>query len=133
MSTRETVAAALAAYAAGDMDGALAQCAEHVCFQNNSSPNLGMWEFDCHGKDAFRDALVQINTEFDLEHYEVLEILTDGNRAASRQALRARNRETGAMTETMIADFWTVEDGKVTSILEFNDTADIVALRSISA
>ena len=133
MTTRDTVTAMLAAYAQGDVDGALAQCADDVCFKNNATPNLGMWEFDCQGVDAFRQALGQINTEFELEHYEVLEILVDGNRAASRQAIRARHRESGAVTDSMIADFWTVEDGKVTSILEFQDTADIVALRSKSA
>ena len=133
MTTRDIVAAVLAAYAVGDVDGALAHCADHVCYKNNSSPDMGMWEFDCHGVDAFREALGQINAEFEMERYEVLEILVDGSRAATRQALRARHRETGAVTETMIADFWTVEDGKVTSVLEFQDTADIVALRSKSA
>ena len=69
MTTRDIVAAVLAAYAVGDVDGALAHCADHVCYKNNSSPNMGMWEFDCHGVDAFREALGQINAEFEMELY----------------------------------------------------------------
>ncbi|MEL6196373.1 MAG: nuclear transport factor 2 family protein [Pseudomonadota bacterium] len=129
MTTEETVRAALDAYARGDLDAAMAHCADTICFCNLAAPNSGLWQFDCHGQAAVRAAFTQIATEFAFEKYEIVELIASGNRAASRQKLRGRHRLTGAVFDSQIADFFTVEDGKITHIQEFHDTALLSSLR----
>ncbi|MEM7057964.1 MAG: nuclear transport factor 2 family protein [Pseudomonadota bacterium] len=129
MTTEETVRAAIAAYAAKDLQGALSLCSRDVCFHNQSVKGTGMWEFDCREIDELQTALIQINSEFEIEAYELLDLIATGKKAASRQRLRIRIPQTGEVIETVIADFWEVEDGKITSIHEFNDTAQIISAR----
>lgn len=129
MTTEETIRAAIAAYARRDLEGALSRCAEDIRFSNHTAPGTGMWEFDCRGIGAFRDALLGIAAEFDIEEYQLLQLVAQGPDAASRQHLRMKHRASGTVFETQIADFWRVEHGKITSILEFNDTAAVAALR----
>ena len=124
-TTEETIRAAIEAYARRDLEGALSHCAETVRFCNIAAPGTGMWTFDCQGLTAFREALVEINTAFEIEDYRLVELIAAGPRAASRQQLTLVSRATGERFDTEIADFWTVEHGKITTIHEFNDTAKL--------
>lgn len=129
MNTENIVREALAAYSRGDMDTALGHCADDVHFCTQATGRYRTWGFDCTDKGQLREALAVINTEFEIERYELVEIIASGNRAATRQDLRMKSRTTGEVLETQISDWWTVQDGKVTSIQEFADTAWIAALR----
>lgn len=129
MTTEETIRAAIGAYSAGDLDGALAFCADDVCFCTQTAPGHGGWELDCTGREAFRAGLTELLTEFEMQKYELVELITSGSRAASRQNVTMTHRATGRVVDSQIADFWTVENGRITDIREFADTALIVAAR----
>ena len=129
MTTENVIRAALEAYARGDLDGALSHCAEDMCFKTQAAPGNGGWEVDCHSLAEFRAALLDLSGEFEFEHYGLVEIIVSGERAATRQDVRARHRETGHPLNTQISGFWTVRDGKITNLQEFADTAMVVAAK----
>ena len=129
MRIEQIVRETLAAYSRGDMEAALKHCAEGVQFCTQATGRFRTWGFDCKDKDQLREALVVINTEFEMLGYDLVEIIASGNRAATRQNVRMKSHATGEIVESQISDWWTVEDGKVASIQEFADTALIAAQR----
>lgn len=133
MSTEQVIREAIAAYASGDLEGALAHCAEDVRFCNQTAPGHGGWELDCDCKDGFREGLMELLTEFEMESYELVELIAQGPRAATRQNVKMTHRATGKRVDTQICDFWTVEGGKITRIHEFADTAEVAAAKQYGA
>lgn len=134
MGTEEVIRAAVDAYRRKDLDGALAFCADGVAFRLMSDSGMDhAYRFDCRGIGDFRAALLEINGDFDIQTYDLIELFVSGNRAASRTAITVVHRVTGERIDTELADFWTVEDGKVTSVQEFSDSAALTASRAAAA
>lgn len=129
MDTEQIVRDTLAAYSRGDMEAALGHCAEEVHFCAQATGRFRTWGFDCKGKEQLREALMVINTEFEMLGYDLVEIVVNETRAATRQNVRMKSHATGEIVDSQISDWWTVEDGKVTSVQEFSDTALIAAHR----
>lgn len=112
----EIIEDAIASYAKQDLDGSLQYFSEDIGFTNQATGKTGCWAFECSDKSGFRNALILINTEFEMLEYRLVELFVKDKRAETRQHVRSRNCEAGAMLDTQISDVWTVEDGKVTAI-----------------
>ncbi|MGV6847533.1 MAG: nuclear transport factor 2 family protein [Marinibacterium sp.] len=134
METGEVIHTAVDAYQRKDLDAALACCADGVAFRLMSDSGMDhAYRFHCRGTGEFRAALQEINGDFDIQTYDLIELFVHGNRAASRTAITLFHRVSGQRIETELANFWTVEDGKITSIQEFSDTAALTASRVAAA
>ena len=124
MTTEEVVRAALKAYAEKDMETAMGFVAETARFRNQSCGALDVWRFDGQCKADFATDLATINEAFEILDYELLDIIASGTRAATRQRVVLKRRGVdGPEVTTVISGFWNVEDGKVTELHEFQDTA----------
>jgi ketosteroid isomerase-like protein len=133
MTTEETIRAAIGAWTAGDLDAALDLCAEDAGYRIVAVPDLGAFQADCHDRDEFRATLVALLSEFEMLRYDLVEVIASGERAATRVDLRMRHRQTGRMVDTQLAGFWTVRDGKITSLDEWHDTAQVAQARAVAA
>jgi ketosteroid isomerase-like protein len=130
MDTETVIRKAVAAYAASDIETVLGLCTDDIHYCIQSTPECGPYCADCRGKAAFVDALSKYVEDWTFGAFELEDLILSGNRAATRQRVDFINRRTGAQLQTLNALFWTVEDGKITEILEFQDTATIAAARS---
>ena len=124
--TRETVAAVYTAYAARDIDGALSNCTDSMCFVWNANDALEPYCGECHGKAAFLEKLQTIDTEWEVIKYAPVEIICEGNSAAARVRIEYRNKSTGKTLETELGHFWQIEDGQAAKLIEFYDTATVL-------
>lgn len=88
-TTAATVTAYLAALNAGDADAIAACVAED--FHNEHTSALG---HSVHGRDAYRERLTGFLAGFDGLHYELEDLVVDGDRAAA--AYRMSFRAVGA-------------------------------------
>jgi ketosteroid isomerase-like protein len=75
------------------------------------------------GADTFRHALSVIVENFEFSNFEILTMLVEGDNIAFHWRAHIRNPKTGKAADSQLMDFWTVEDGKVTSIRQGVDTA----------
>jgi ketosteroid isomerase-like protein len=73
--------------------------------------------------DTFRHTLSIIVENLELSNFEILTMVVEGDSIAFHWRAHVRNPKTGKAAESQVMDFWTVEDGKVTTIRQGVDTA----------
>ena len=88
------------------------------------------------GKRASLQRLAAIAAEFDFLRFDTSELMFHRNRAGVE--IPIRHRQTGAQLETMIANFWTFEEGWPVKLTEYHDigriqrfTASVAALTPV--
>lgn len=89
------------------------------------------------GKEAAIQRLGLIAFQFDFLSFDTSDLMVHNNRAAVEIPIHYRHRETGAPLETVIANFWSFEDGWPVRLIEYHDlgrirsfTANVAALGS---
>ena len=130
MDTRQVIEEAYAAYERGDLSGALSFCAKDVCFAWNATEGLAPFADECHSRDEFQAALERLLAGWDIRDFKCIDLITEGERAASRVRITVVNRETGRQVHSQLGHFWTVRDGKIRDLREFYDTSAVVAAMS---
>ena len=121
----------LKAYAlrqASDLDAILSLFAPNAIYHVSGSEQASPIASRVFVQAELGIALKQILDNFDLIEYKILDLVIEGNRAAVRWTGKFRFRPTKEILESDIAHFWTIEDGKITALVEFCDTAHIFAL-----
>jgi hypothetical protein len=81
----------------------------------------------CQGKVAAVDRLRLIASEFDFLRFDTSDLIIHDNRAGAEIPIHYRHRETGVQLETVIANFWTFEDGWPIRLVEYHDLIRIQA------
>jgi ketosteroid isomerase-like protein len=81
----------------------------------------------CHGKMAALDRLGVIAAQFDFLRFDTSDLIIQKDRAGIEIPVRYRHRETGTLLETIIANFWTFEDGWPVRLTEYHDIGRIQA------
>ena len=81
----------------------------------------------CHGKAAAIERLGLIASQFDFLRFDTSDLIIHKERAGLEIPIHYRHRETGTQLETMIANFWTFEDGCPVKLTEYHDIARIQA------
>lgn len=123
MTPRETVETALRAYARRDMQGALSLFHPDLDFDvhptNERTRMCGCFK----GLPAFQDHLAELDRDWAFDAFEPQEIIADGPRVAARIRIELTERATGESFVTEIVNFMTVEEGRITKLQEFRDTA----------
>ena len=123
MSIRQAIEDTYAAYLARDLDGTLKAFADTVEYDWPVDPETAVWAGRCCGKDAFAQRLADLGAALEFLDLKVLDILIDGNRAASRVAFKLRSKTTGAEFSNQSAHFWRFEDGACVEFCELYDSA----------
>ena len=80
-----------------------------------------------NGKRAAIQRLGVIAADFDFLRFDTSDLIIQKNRAGVEIPIRYRHRQTGAPLETMIANFWTFEEGWPVKLSEYHDIGSIQA------
>jgi ketosteroid isomerase-like protein len=75
------------------------------------------------GDAGIRSLMQGMIASFELSDFTILDMLIDGSGAAVRWEATIHYPVTGQIFTTEIADFITMDNGQVTSFIEFIDTA----------
>jgi ketosteroid isomerase-like protein len=75
------------------------------------------------GRDQVAALIGQVDMEFAIEDFEIVDLLLDGSRAAVRWVAAARHRGTGTAIRVEAFNHVVLRDGRIASITEFFDTA----------
>jgi ketosteroid isomerase-like protein len=79
------------------------------------------------GKRAAIERLGVIARDFDFLQFDTSELIIQKDRAGVEIPIRYRHRQTGAVLETTIANFWTLEEGWPVKLSEYHDISRIQA------
>ena len=123
---RQRILNLLQTYYSGDLEGALAYCADDVEFFSNAPidilPHLG----GHRGKAELRAMWEIIYQRYSEMRHEVPTIVAEGDKVAVLIRLFLRKRSNNRMVQFDIAVFYTLRDGRIAQIREVMDTFDVV-------
>lgn len=75
------------------------------------------------GADIVRQTLSALSENFEFSNFKILTLLVEGDNIAFHWSIHVRCPKTGKSADSQVMEFWTVKDGKVTSIRQGVDTA----------
>jgi hypothetical protein len=109
-----------------DVAGAIARMSEDVEISlpgPSEIPFAGQWV----GHDGAAQFFTAIGSNVDLAAMEIPEVIADAHLVVVLGSERATARPTGKSWHTTFAMAWTVQDGKVSQLREYHETAAIAA------
>jgi hypothetical protein len=81
----------------------------------------------CCGKTAALERLRLITVEFDFLRFDTSALMINRNHAAVEIPIRYRHRETGVSLESVVVNFWMLEEGWPARLNEYHDIGRIQA------
>ena len=123
MSIRQMIEDTYAAYRTRDLEGTMKAFADTVEYDWPVDSETGHWAGRCRGRDAFIKRLEDLAETFEFLDVKVIDILVDGNKAASRVAITVRSKKTGAELTNHSGHFWRFEGGACVEFCEYYDSA----------
>ena len=124
MDTETTIRAVVKAYDAKDMDKVASFLADSICYKINSSGHTGPYTADCRSKEAFFVAVQAILDDWDICSYKLADLIVSGNRGAAQIAVEMVSLHDPKHSYAgRLALFLTVENGQVSELHEYHDTA----------
>ncbi len=125
MTPQAIVEEIITAYGNRDLDTVLAHTSDTLHFKNNAAPGIAPHVADTQTKADFLAYMSEIDDCWQIDRFELQQIIANGQDVATRSRLDYTSKSTGKQVLTEAAHFWHVEDGAVTKIVEFYDTAAI--------
>lgn len=123
MAIIDTVRRIYELYGSGEIDGALALCADDMCFSWPVDNSLVRFGGSCAGREAFRARLIELHEIYDYHSFRAVSLIADGDRVAAQLELELTHRQSGRRIKMESAHFWTVRDGRAVELVEYYDTA----------
>jgi ketosteroid isomerase-like protein len=123
---RQRVLHLLEEFYAGDIEGALARCAEDVDFIANAPIDLLPHMGHRHGKAEVRQMWQTVHSRYSSMRYEVPILVAEGDKVAANIRLHFRKRSNDRVVQFDIAAFYTFRDGQLAQIREILDSFDLV-------
>jgi ketosteroid isomerase-like protein len=127
MTDRETIRKLIEqAYAArnqGDIDGVMTAFHSDCTFCLAGDPKALPLAGAVQGQTSVREAMSGFIASFEFIERDILSMIIEGNRAAVHSRLKMRAVAKDRTFTTELVDLFQVEDGKVTMLMEFADTA----------
>jgi len=123
METETVIRNAVDAYDQGKQDVLDALLSDDICYRIVSQPDTGPFVCDAAGKTAFYETVGAILSQWTITDYRIVDLIVSGGRAAAQITHCATHRVTGRKFDARIALFFRVEDGRITEIVEYHDTA----------
>jgi hypothetical protein len=116
----------LAAFYSGDVDAALANCAEdidYICYAPTGVlPHLGQRRGKAETESSWRAVV----NRYPRMRHEVRFIVADDNKAAVIIRVHYYKRDSGRVVQMDVADFYTFRNGLIVEIRQFFDSFDLV-------
>jgi len=112
-----------AARVRGDLEAVAKLFAASATFQVAGSDRASPMPMIVKGNFGISSLMQGMIANFELSDFTILEMLIDGGSAAVRWQATIHYTKTGQIFSTELADFLTIANGQVTSLIEFLDTA----------
>jgi ketosteroid isomerase-like protein len=112
-----------AARVAGDVEGIVCHFAPDVDFALAGDPAASPVAGRLKGAIKLRAQLALLVQGFKFNSYDIVTLVVEGSNAAVRAKANITSLITGATVDMELGDFIEVEDGRVTSFVQFCDTA----------
>ena len=125
MTTEEVVRKAIEAYHNGDADAVSGFIHADIRYCIHADTETGSYHADCLGLEAFWQAVGRIQADWVIDGFRLVDLILDGDRAATRIDTDITSRHTGTSRKTELALFWTIRDGQVVELHEYHDTATV--------
>lgn len=125
MNAADVLRRAYAAYAARDLDTALAPFAENARYVHYPPGSGAPFSGEFIGINAIRERIINLAETFEYQGFEALSVICEGDIAAARVRVTVKNRMTERTLEIELAHFVYFEDGKVVEFHEYGDSAMI--------
>ncbi len=124
---KAVLAEAYAAYRQKDAGPLFNLLAGDACY--NSVAGLHDFRFagPCHGREAWIENVARIAEDYELEKYEILQMVAQGDLVAAHADVAFRYRKTGNVARTEKIDLFRLHNGQ---ILEFNEFCDTLTSRA---
>ena len=123
---RQHVLNMLDAFYSKNVEGALECCSDDVEFIAHAPvdilPHLG----HRRGKAEVREMWKAVHARYSSMRYEVPIIVAEGDKVAANIRVFFRKSSKDRIVQFDIADFYTLRDGRVSHILQFMDSFDLV-------
>ena len=113
------------AWRAQDLDRLASYLPDDFCHTVYIPPEVHPLGGPRRGKEAAVDRLAAIAQQFDFLRFDTSDLMIRKNRARLEIPIHYRHKETGMELETLIANFWTFEDGWPVGLAEYHDIARI--------
>jgi ketosteroid isomerase-like protein len=118
------------AWRAQDLEGLASYLPDDFCHMIYIPAEIHPLGGLCQGKRAALERFGLIALQFDFLRFDTSDLIIQKNRAGLEIPIRYRHRETGTQLETMIANFWTFEDGWPVKLTEYHDIGRIQAFNA---
>ncbi len=128
MTDREVVEQAYRLYAAGDLGSVFALMAEDIAWGSCGIPGSDITAGCSTGRAAVDRYFDALRGAWEIEGYEVREILGTEGRFAVHARVKARHKTSGTLLETDKVDLLTIRDGRIAAFTEIMDTHPMHAL-----
>lgn len=119
---------AYAARAAKDLDAIARIFKPDATFQLAGSPAASPAAMRANGEAELRASVGALIGAFDFLELNVLASVIEDNKAAVHWRVKVKYNPTGEIHETELFDLWTVDGGRVASLVQFCDTALVAQL-----
>jgi ketosteroid isomerase-like protein len=125
----ETVKEIYADFGRGDVDGILSKCSDDVLWLTHLDPVVP-WSGNYSGKNNVRTFFEAIFTSVDVEAFEPMEWIADGDKVVSIGRFVCVARSTGKRADTRWVFIWRFHHGMVNSYEQFHDESISDAFRA---
>lgn len=107
----------------GDVEGVLGIFNSDAEFKLNAAPQQAPVSLRTEGTSGLRHAMTQLVQAFEFQKLDIIDAVVEGSKAAIRIRFTVRSKQTGHVAETESLDLVEFRDGKVSSYVQFFDTA----------
>jgi ketosteroid isomerase-like protein len=122
-SVEKVVKDAYAARKAKDLDAIVSMFTPNATFRLAGSSAAFPGAVRARGEEELRASVGALIKVFDFLEQQMLVSVVEGNKAAVHWHVKLRHNPTGEVHETELFDLWTIEGGRVASLVQFCDTA----------
>jgi ketosteroid isomerase-like protein len=113
---------------AKDLDAVMRFFTPNATFQFAGSPAASPAAVRVQGAADLRATFGALISAFDILDLTLLASVIEGNRAATHWRIKVKYNPTGEVHDTELFDLWAIEDGRISSFVQFSDTALVARL-----
>jgi ketosteroid isomerase-like protein len=119
---------AYAARIAKDLDAVMPFFTPNATFQFAGSSTASPAAVRVQGVANLRATFGALIAAFDILDLALLASVIEGNKAATHWRVKIKHNPTGEVHDTELFDLWTLEGGRISSFVQFADTALVASL-----
>jgi ketosteroid isomerase-like protein len=127
-SNKDAMRRVLKAYSEGDIEPVVALLHSDIVWTSQSPKALFRFGGRHEGKDAALLGIAMISAEYQTHHYDVIELVGEGDVVWMNALLDMTSRRNSARFRLSIASRWQFRDGMVIALTEYYDLASVALM-----